>query len=156
MRLEKQVLRVIRDAYPIPYDPASKKILAIGERPLITDETVHSKCTATLNEVRQAIERLQQFQLIERVYLCDPSEFAQQYVGTGITVRLPLAGRPGGPRGKYIFQITQHGQKEIDELVIERLKRAAWKVVEERGAVLITAAISILGTWFLTRLGLKH
>jgi hypothetical protein len=154
--LEKQVLHIIRDEYPVPFDASSTKILAIGERPTVTPETVHPKCMGTLNEVRQAVDRLHEFQLIERVYLCDPREFAQQHTGAGHIIRLVVGGPPGGPHGQYIFQITDHGQKIIDTFLPERLKRAWWKFAEERLLLALTLLVTAFCTWFLTRLGLRN
>jgi hypothetical protein len=148
-RLEKRLLLLIRDAYPIPHDPSSKEILKVGERPVVTDETLFPKCRSTLSEIREAIEKLKQFQLVHSTYLCDPREFAEQYVGAGHRVRLAVMGPPGGPHGQHILQITKHGIDEIEKFPTERLKRAAWKFVEEKGAIAVTGILGTAGGWLL-------
>lgn len=156
-RLEKRVLKVIHDAYPIPYDPEADKgkVLAIGERPIINDETIQTNCVCTLSDVRQTTEKLLNFQLIHRVYLCDPKEFVEQGTGGGHTIRLIVLVK-GAPFGQYIFQITKHGVAEVEKFVPERLKRAFWKAVEEKGGLVLWTAIGAMGGAFLAWLGLKH
>lgn len=155
-RLEKRILILIRDAYPIPYDPDSKDVLAIGERPVVTDESLNAECTATLSDVRQVTEKLHNFQLIKSVYLLDPREFIQQGTGPGYVARIVVIGPPGGPFGQHTYQITKHGIAEIDKFPIERLKRAGWKAIEDKGVVAVVAAATAVLTWFLTRLGLNR
>jgi len=156
-RLDRRVLRLVRDAYPIPYDPDNKEILAVGERPLVTDESLHAECvTATASDIRQVTEKLRQFQLIRAVYLCDEREFHEQYTGAGNLIRHVVAGPAGGPFGKYTYQVTTHGVAEIEKFLPERLKRMVWKAVEERGGVVVVALLTAFATWFLTRLGCKQ
>jgi hypothetical protein len=95
-------------------------------------------------------------QFIQSDYLCDPREFAEQYTGAGFTNRLPVAGPPGGPHGQYTYQITKHDIAEIDKVLIERLKRAFWKAVEERSGVAVAVSATAVVTWLLTRFGLNR
>jgi hypothetical protein len=65
-RLERQVLRFIRNRYPIPYDSSKEEdIIAIGERPLPTEDMILQECKEErADSVKKAMQMLLSYQCI--------------------------------------------------------------------------------------------
>jgi hypothetical protein len=149
-RLDKRALRIINDAYPVPYDPTSDRDRIVEERPyLLPAEEVHAKCTATLNEVRDAITKLCHFQLVEPVYLFGPGEYGDmQTVGRRTFRSFPLPMSVDQPRtGRDTFQVTQRGHELLNTFPIESVKRFGRKMLEEKGPKAMWALAGIVFGW---------
>jgi hypothetical protein len=125
--LERRVLAAIRDAYPTPYDPESKekdRILAVGERPIVTDETINEKCAAVETRepsielvVGRNAENNLEFTLASRRRLA-----ALVVLGSGPPYLLRAAGIAVLIRGGA-FDFRQCQLRAIDREVEPRQKR---------------------------------
>ncbi len=154
IKIERRILRLIRNEFPVAYDPkASKKPLAIGERPLLTEEAIALKSIgAKPDEVRGALEKLMVFECIRKVPLLTHEEYKDQDLAGGDSVRhVPLPMHPGPRTGPVGYQITEHGQKVLDSFVWERIKRlpSTWalKLAEEKGHSIIAAGLGAVLYW---------
>ena len=144
-RLDFSILRSIHDAFPIPFVASPKSVIAVGERPLLTEELLCKKLLkASPESVCSSLARLIAFQCIEKVYLYSQNEFAEQWAA-GRTIRHVVLTPPSGLN---CFQVTQHGIETLEKCFRERVKRttAHWisKLLEEYVPLLIAFGLGML------------
>ncbi len=145
--LERRILRFIDRRYPIARNESdSKKMVAIGERPLPTAEEVtqqFNRCRR--NEITKAITTLIGYQCVEVVYLYDRSDFREIGLLAGQTVRLPVA-KP--ENGMHALQVTEIGKTTIHEFLDSKawrlLSNGVAKAAEEYLPLIVSFLLGVL------------
>jgi len=126
-KIERRILGFIDRKYPIASNQCdSRKMVAVGERPLTTTEEI-SKCfnTSSDAEIQAAIAKLIAFQCVQPVYLHDKSDFVEMALFPGHILRLPVAKLGNGTQA---LQVTEIGKATIKETLSFKLLHLLPKV----------------------------
>ena len=155
-RLEKHILRFIRNSYPVAFNPSeSKRVITHEERPIPVATDIRNRLNRYSEEaIDRATQRLITFQYISKVYLAVPEEdFSEHVRAPGEVIRHRILG-PGA--GDYGYQVTELGEHVIGEFMAESFKRWLGKLVgtlvEKCVLFILTFLLGMLLGWVLSTL----
>ena len=140
--LDRRVLRQIRRQYPIAHDPQSKAIIAVGERPLPTENDIAKSVQCTAEALRTSLSILLSYQCIAKVYLYSRSEFAEQTAG-GDIIRLPFLCERAGENA---YQVTSLGEATIKTFFKERASQQIATVFSKYAGIGVGVLIGMAAT----------
>lgn len=127
-RTEVRVLARIKSTYPIVLEAEEKQIVAIGERPLETQNSLaHRFFDGDENKCAAATKNLVAYQCVRIVHLHAPEDFKDIDRGSS-RIRITYLKPPTGIDG---YQISQHGDKFLASRLINRLQSFAGKIVSK-------------------------
>lgn len=142
--LDRRILRMIRDDYPIPYAQDTEEAIAVGERPLPSADLLRQRLGTQIQSIDDSLDKLVAYQCIVRVYLLSASEFRDQWAAGRRVRRIIISP----PHGVNAFQITPISLSVLANQCRERFNRIliAWstKLVDHFLPILAAFLVGVL------------